>query len=130
MRHARNYVGRPKKGGGCGDRMRTCTVCRWPELNDIEAALRASIPYRDIARQHGLSKDSLSRHRASHLSPIIGAPGAPNTPQIELSAGYARILACLDSAEQGDTWNLTLLAVREARSRMEALLVLSQAPAA
>jgi hypothetical protein len=36
----------------------TCSVCQHPERADIEADLRASIPYRDISRRQDLSKDA------------------------------------------------------------------------
>lgn len=47
---------------------RVCTVCRHPERARIDKALVAvQNPYRDIARQYGLSKDALLRHKADHL---------------------------------------------------------------
>ena len=47
---------------------RTCTVCSHPERARIDKALVAvQNPYRDIARQYGLSKDALLRHKADHL---------------------------------------------------------------
>jgi len=47
---------------------RTCTVCSHPERATIDKALVAvQNPYRDIARQYGLSKDALLRHKADHL---------------------------------------------------------------
>lgn len=46
----------------------TCTVCSHPERATIDKALVAvQNPYRDIARQYGLSKDALLRHKADHL---------------------------------------------------------------
>ncbi len=47
---------------------RRCTVCSHPERHAIDKALVAVRgPYRDIARQYGLSKDALLRHKADHL---------------------------------------------------------------
>lgn len=47
---------------------RICTVCAHPERREIDKALVAAAnPYRDIARQYGLSKDALLRHKADHL---------------------------------------------------------------
>jgi len=47
---------------------RTCTVCAHRERHAIDQALVAvESPYRDIARQYGLSKDALLRHKADHL---------------------------------------------------------------
>jgi len=42
---------------------RTCTVCRDPQREEIDKALVAGTPYRDIARRFRLSKAALSRHR-------------------------------------------------------------------
>jgi len=53
---------------------RTCTVCTHAERHAIDQALVAvESPYRDIARQYGLSKDALLRHKADHLLPEIVA---------------------------------------------------------
>jgi hypothetical protein len=53
---------------------RTCTVCAHPERQAIDRALvGVTSPYRDIARQYGLSKDALLRHKADHLLPNIVA---------------------------------------------------------
>jgi len=47
---------------------RVCTVCAHQERRAIDKALvAAQDPYRDIARQYGLSKDALLRHKADHL---------------------------------------------------------------
>src|SRR5262249_45433479 len=88
------------------DRMpQTCSICRHPERDDIEAELRACTPYRDIARRHNVSKDALSRHRANHMS---------RHTETGLAA-VSEIKALLDKAETSGSWNSTLLAVREAR---------------
>jgi|SRR5262245_27251197 len=93
----------------------TCTICRHPERDDIEAELRDGIPYRDIARQHHVSKDALSRHRANHMSRHT-ATGL---------AAAREIMAILDKAETSTTWNLTLLTIREARRYVEELMKLN-----
>ena len=46
---------------------RTCTVCRHPEREDIDAALVRHEPFRAIARRTGLHKDALIRHHDNHL---------------------------------------------------------------
>src|SRR5262245_44463453 len=45
----------------------TCRTCRHPDLPAVDQLLVAQVPLRDIARQHGLSKDSLHRHKAHCL---------------------------------------------------------------
>src|SRR5262249_6409103 len=93
----------------------TCSICRHPERDDIEAELRAGTPYRDIARQRNVSKDALSRHRANHMS-----------RHTETGLAAAReIMAILDEAETSTTWNLTLLTIREARRYVEELMMLN-----
>lgn len=46
---------------------RKCSVCVHPERAEIEAAIVGQIAYRDIARQWGVSKDAVGRHRKAHL---------------------------------------------------------------
>jgi hypothetical protein len=93
---------------------RTCTICRHPERHDIEANLKAGIPYRDIARRHNISKHALSRHRLNHLS-LHTATALATTMKIK---------PLLDKAETAPTLNGTLLAIREARRCLEELVML------
>jgi transposase-like protein len=50
---------------------RMCTVCAHSERASIEAALVSGAAYRDIARQHHVSKDALMRHKADHIPAAI-----------------------------------------------------------
>jgi hypothetical protein len=96
------------------DRMpRNCTVCLHPQRQEIEAELHAGLPYRDIARRHNISKDAVSRHRASHVS-------LHTTPALAIAT---KIMALLNQAETASMWNTTLLTVREARHWVEDLLI-------
>lgn len=53
---------------------RICRVCSHPERREIDRTLvKVEEPYRDIARQYGLSKDGIMRHKADHLLPDIVA---------------------------------------------------------
>jgi len=94
---------------------RTCTVCLHPKRDDIETDLRAGTSYRDIVRQHNVSKDALSRHRANHMSRHT-ATG--------LTAA-SEIMAILNRAETAVSWNLTVLTIREARRYVEELMTLN-----
>jgi transposase-like protein len=94
---------------------RICGICRHPERHEIEADLRAGTPYRDIARRHGVSKDSVARHRAKHMSRHT-ATG--------LTAAR-EILTLLNEAATSPIWNSTVLAVREARRYVEELMTLN-----
>ncbi len=46
---------------------RRCTVCDHPQREEIDRQLVCGGSYRDIARQFGLSKDAISRHKESHI---------------------------------------------------------------
>ena len=91
---------------------RNCTVCRHPQRQEIEADLQAGLPYRDVARRHSISKDAVSRHRASHVS-------LHTTPAL---ATVTRIRVLLDSGETATTWHASLLSIQETRRRFEKLL--------
>jgi hypothetical protein len=93
---------------------RTCTICRHPERPDIEADLRAGIPYRDIARRQSISKHALSRHRLNHITLHTAT----------VLATSMKIKPLLDKAETAPIWNGTLLAMREARRCLEGLVML------
>lgn len=41
----------------------TCTVCRHPEVETINAELLSKRPVRDIAGRHGLSKTAVAEHK-------------------------------------------------------------------
>lgn len=46
---------------------RVCTICTHPSRADIDRALVADDSLRDIARQFGVSRSALERHKAAHL---------------------------------------------------------------
>jgi len=50
---------------------RQCTVCAHADLEEINRLLLCSDSYRDIARQFGLSKDALARHKESHIPELL-----------------------------------------------------------
>jgi len=50
---------------------RTCTVCAHKDVAEIDRLLLCSDSYRDIARQFGLSKDALARHKESHIPELL-----------------------------------------------------------
>jgi hypothetical protein len=93
---------------------RTCTICRHPERLDIEANLRAAVPYRDIACRHNISKHALSRHRLNHITLHTATALATSM----------KIKPLLDKAETAPTWNGTLLAIQEVRLYLEELMLL------
>jgi hypothetical protein len=93
---------------------RKCTICRHAKRHEIEADLQAGLPYRDVARRHSISKDAVSRHRASHVSQHSATA----------LATAKKIMALLDKAEKDTTWNATLLTIREAHRYVEELIML------
>jgi hypothetical protein len=46
---------------------RHCSVCRHPDLAEIEAALRAGTPLRALAAAFATSAAALHRHRTKHM---------------------------------------------------------------
>lgn len=62
---------------------RACTVCHHTDRREIEGALEAGKPYREIAAQYGTSIASLARHRRGHSQsriPLAESPGSCSTP--------------------------------------------------
>ncbi|KTS91726.1 hypothetical protein NS183_02915 [Microbacterium testaceum] len=50
---------------------RSCSVCSHADLGEVDAGLVAHTPIAQLARQFGLSRDSLYRHVKFHLRPVI-----------------------------------------------------------
>jgi transposase len=92
---------------------RTCSICRHAQRLEIEADLQAGLSYRDVARRYSISKDAVSRHRASHVS-------LHSTPAL---ATATKIMALLHQAETASLWNITLVTLKEVRRCMEELLM-------
>ena len=84
-----------------------CTVCKHPERPRIEAALRRGLPLREVARQFGLGKDPLARHRR-HL-PGVGddatAPASQGTAESDnlTMASFSRIWKSLSEGQESTT---------------------------
>ena len=50
--------------------MKSCTICKHPNLGEINAAIVSGTTYRDIAGRFGTSKSALERHK-SHVSAAL-----------------------------------------------------------
>lgn len=48
-----------------------CSICSNVARKEIEAAIAANVPNRAIARQHGVSKDAIARHKENCIKPAI-----------------------------------------------------------
>ena len=110
---------------------RTCTICRHDRRPDIDKALVARAPFRDIAGQHGVSKSALVRHHDDHLpASLIRAQRAREATQAdELLAQVLdlrdKALDVLTKAENDKNWPATIAAIREARGSVELLAKLA-----
>jgi transposase-like protein len=92
---------------------RKCSICRHPERPDIEAELKAGLPYRDIARRHDVSRHALWRHRTHHVSQHNAAALTTLT----------EVMALLHQAETAATWDTTLITLKEVRRCVEELVI-------
>lgn len=97
----------------------TCTICRHPEREAIDADLVAGTPYRHIAGRTGTSTASLQRHKERCLSAtLVKATEAAEV--VHADALLAKVRAIEDEArrlgrkaeQQGDL-RAALLACRE-----------------
>jgi len=85
---------------------RTCTVCAHKDVAEIDRLLLCSDSYRDIARQFGLSKDALARHKESHIpkellkSNDIQEVAKADVLLVQLEEIRKKTLSLLDKAEQ------------------------------
>jgi hypothetical protein len=50
---------------------RVCTICSHEKRAEIESAVVANAPFRDIARQFGVSKDAVARHVSEHIHQTV-----------------------------------------------------------
>lgn len=74
---------------------RTCTVCAHKDLDEINKRLLCSDSYRDIARQFGLSKDALARHKESHIPELLS-----KSKDLQEAASADKLLAQLEEARE------------------------------
>jgi hypothetical protein len=109
---------------------RTCTICRHPERGAIERALLAGEPYRAVARQFGVSKDALERHRAAghvadHLAQAHQAAQVAQADDLlaEVGALRAKAYSILLQAETAGDLRTALQGIRTA---LECLTLLAK----
>ena len=106
---------------------RTCTVCTHPDRYEIDGILATrSMSYRDIARQHAVSKDAVSRHvSGGHLAELISrAHDAEERAQADALLGriedlQRRTLCILEKAETEEHLKTALMAIAQARRNLE-----------
>ena len=105
---------------------RVCTVCAHTDRQAVDEAIVLGRTLRDIAQQHGVSKDAVSRHKA-HVSPALArlvaareeAGGKSALSRLEDLHGKASTI--LDAAMGAGQASLSLAAIRELRGIVETL---------
>ena len=106
---------------------RSCSVCDHEALAEINRALAASEPLRNIASRWAVSKMDLIRHRNYHLpvSAIMGQVGEGVTHRNDLLDQIrdlqARTESTLDRAAEAEELSVALRRIREARRNMKLL---------
>ena len=106
---------------------RSCSVCDHEALAEINRALAASEPLRNIASRWAVSKMDLIRHRNYHLrvSAIMGQEGEKVTHSNDLLDQIrdlqARTQSILDRAGEAEELSVALRGIREARHNMKLL---------
>lgn len=121
---------------------RYCTICKHPEITDINKRLLAGDTLEVIGDEYGFSSSALCRHRQNHMSLALKAAYQERgVVPVHVAAGdlvdqvnaiMAKTLSILDRAEAAEAKAKTahdqdrsrrtaLSAIREARNTMELL---------
>ena len=105
---------------------RTCTVCRSPRVDEINHALLANEPYRDIARRCSLSPAAVLRHKEHIPLAVVKAKKAGEALQGDdllrsIRSLHERTMRILDDAEAAGDRTNALRAVQQARGNIELL---------
>lgn len=104
---------------------RKCTICTHPKRLEIEKLFLNGVTYRDISRQHSVSKDAVCRHIAEHVYREMAAAkteeAKSRTSDLfgeldKLSVDARRILA---SAEHDNDYHAAIKALSELRRQLE-----------
>lgn len=109
---------------------RTCTVCSHQKRSEIDRALIAGLPFRNIAKQFSVSSAALVRHKADHLAlRLVKATEAKEVAAADDLLGQLQDLLLrahevLDRAAEADDQRTVLMAIREARQTIELLMEL------
>ncbi len=106
---------------------RRCTVCTHDKRNEIDQALVARRPFRDIAGQYSVSKSALVRHHDDHLpAALVKAQDATEAAQADALLAQVvdlrdKALGILTKAETTNDLRAAIGAIREARGCVELL---------
>jgi hypothetical protein len=100
---------------------RVCSICQRDDRTEIDEELVAGHSMRAIARRRGTTKDSLNRHKRSHMPVALVAvrQEAESDRALSLSERVERLIGRIErlaeSAEQEGHANLLLQASKELR---------------
>jgi len=106
---------------------RPCSVCVSEQRDSVDKTLITGAANRAVARQFGLSKDAVARHRAEHVAERLAtaersADVASATDLLtELRLLRAKAISLLLKAEREGDYRTALAGVREARGCLELL---------
>ncbi len=104
---------------------RVCTVCTHENRAEIDTALVAGTPLRDIAIQNEVGKDALMRHKAEHLpASLVQAAGAEEVKNAlnvldQLRAINETTRAILTDARKAKDGELALKAIDRIQRQIE-----------
>ena len=104
--------------------MRKCKTCSHAKVAEINSALVRGVPVRDIARQYGLSKDTVYRHRKNcflrTLERAVESQETSNANEIkaQLQDIHQKTVNILNRNLEKDD-KAALSAIREARANLE-----------
>lgn len=104
-----------------------CKACAHPERDLMDECLVGGMSNREAGRRFGITKDSVARHRANHVSSALQATVVEQTTQAAQSALarledlFSRVHRVLATAERDGKHSLVLQAAREMRQTAELL---------
>jgi len=100
---------------------RSCTICSHSDRLEINAALMAGEPYRNVAKRYEASEQAMYRHKVEHVATAVAkATKAREVAQADdllaqLKGLRNKAVAILLKAEHAGDLRTALLAIREAR---------------
>ena len=102
--------------------MRVCTICTHQRRPEIDRALLAGEPLRNIAQRYGTSPAALHRHKG-HVAGVLRAQQALTVERLlsDLADLQQRALRLLAKAEGSGDLRAALAATREARETVMAI---------
>ena len=102
-----------------------CTVCSHADVDEIDAALAAGTPLRQIGERYGLTKDAVQRHKKAHLPgalvPLTGVVVESERARVHdrLEGLYGTVEKLLQTALDAGKGPQALNTIREARMCLE-----------